>query len=78
MTSYFDRLVFTILIAWFLQSLQRLCCFSGKYIRTTASFVRVCSFRRCCSPLPDYIRHQSNSIPQLTRIHLGTDASLTV
>jgi hypothetical protein len=26
MTDCYDRLIFTILIAWFLQSLQRLCC----------------------------------------------------
>ena len=39
MTSRFDRLVFTILVAWFLQSLRRLCCFASKYIKTIASVV---------------------------------------
>ncbi len=39
MTSYFDRLVFTILTAWFLQWLQRLGCLAQTSIRTVASLV---------------------------------------
>lgn len=63
--SRFDRLVFTILIAWFSQSLRRLCCFVCQHIRTIAPFLGSGSFRLCGFPLPHAMRHRLTRTPQL-------------